>query len=246
MMKFSVRNREVIKVFACVLFMFVILWCSINMRIIFGSVKVSPDNITSIMRDKYQNCIQILGIIVPIVYSLAFYKIFALGEKHIIIRYGKRRYEKIESKNIFIFSFIFAVEYILTDFIFMNLFSDISVLLKSAYYLFVLLKFIMLILYLNLIGATLYILRNILGFSNLYIMVGSLIYVLWTSLYYILLSDTCPSFYMNFATEWFDYHTFDSFSYIINLAKLFFASLILKYLGEIVFLRRDILENEEN
>ena len=112
MMKFSVRNREVIKVFACVLFMFVILWCSINMRIIFGSVKVSPDNITSIMRDKYQNCIQILGIIVPIVYSLAFYKIFALGEKHIIIRYGKRRYEKIESKNIFIFSFIFAVEYI--------------------------------------------------------------------------------------------------------------------------------------
>ena len=40
----------------------------------------------------------------------------------------------------------------------MNLFSDISVLLKSAYYLFVLLKFIMLILYLNLIGATLYIL----------------------------------------------------------------------------------------
>ena len=59
MMKFSVRNREVIKVFACVLFMFVILWCSINMRIIFGSVKVSPDNITSIMRDKYQNSIPV-------------------------------------------------------------------------------------------------------------------------------------------------------------------------------------------
>ena len=88
MMKFSVRNREVIKVFAYVLIMFVILWSSMNMRIILGREKVSPDNITSKMRDKYQNCIQILGIIVPIVYSLAFYKIFALGEKHIIIRYG--------------------------------------------------------------------------------------------------------------------------------------------------------------
>ena len=51
---------------------------------------------------------------------------------------------------------------------------------------------------------------------------------------------------MNFAEEWFENNTFNSLTYILNLAKLIAASLIYMYLGQIIFLKRDIMENEED
>ena len=50
---------------------------------------------------------------------------------------------------------------------------------------------------------------------------------------------------MAFADEWFTRHKFDGLSYIINIAKMFLTSLILMYLGQITFMKRDIIGNEE-
>lgn len=246
MIKSDIKNEHTKKAIFTMIIIFIIFWVGMNLSIVFGEVRINYDNITDMIRDKYQNCIQMLGMIVPIVYSLAFYGMFTFDEKHIIVRYGKRRYGKLQTHNITFFSVIFAVQYMLIDLIFMSIFSDISVLINSFYYVFMLLKFIMLVLFLNLIGMTLYSLKNILSCSSIYVVIGSMLYVLWTGLYYVIYTESSPAFYMNFAESWFLEHTFDTMTYIINLAKLMVASLILKYIGQIVFLKRDIIGNEEN
>ena len=131
------------------------------------------------------------------------------------------------------------------DLVFSTMFVKINVLLQTGFYVFILLKFIMLVFYLNLIGETLFLVRNLLNFSSVYVIVGTAMYVFLAILYYILLKKISPVFYMDFSEEWFLDKIFDSLSYIINIAKMFFASLILMYLGQLVFLKRDIIGNEE-
>ena len=103
----------------------------------------------------------------------------------------------------------------------------------------------MLVFYLNLIGETLFFVRNLLDFSPVYVILGTAVYVFLSMLYYIMFEKISPVFYMDFSEEWFLDKMFDTFSYIINIAKMFLSSLILMYLGQIVFLKRDIIGNEE-
>ena len=168
-----------------------------------------------------------------------------LRDEYIIIRYGRRNYEKKETKKILILSIIFASEYMAVDLIFSTVFIKVNVLLQTGFYIFVLLKFIMLVFYLNLIGETLFFVRNLLDFSPVYVILGTAVYVFLSMLYYIMFEKISPVFYMDFSEEWFLDKMFDTFSYIINIAKMFLSSLILMYLGQIVFLKRDIIGNEE-
>ena len=238
-------NKKMITIFSLILFTFAIFWLGMNIEVVFKAIEIKCSDMDDFITQKYQNCIKMLGMIVPIIYGLVFYYIFMLKDEHIIIRYGRKSYEIKEVKKILIFSIIFASEYMGVDLVFSTMFVKINVLLQTGFYVFILLKFIMLVFYLNLIGETVFLIRNLLNFSSVYVIVGTAMYVFLAILYYILLKKISPVFYMDFSEEWFLDKIFDSLSYIINIAKMFFASLILMYLGQLVFLKRDIIGNEE-
>lgn len=223
-----------------------IFWVGFNLTVILGAETIKDNNISDIVVGRYQNCSKMLAIIVPNIYALVFYYIFGVSDSYIILRYGRRRYEKVETLKIFICSVIFAFEYFFVDIVFMTAFGGIKLLIADSYYQFVFFRFIMMIFYVYLIGMTLFFLRNLLNFNKIYMLCGAGIYSFLGILYFAIQKAVSPAYCMDFSSKWFLENTFDSFTYIINLAKLFFASLILKYLGEIVFLRRDILGNEEN
>ena len=225
---------------------FLLFWIGHNLTVVLGTETITEGNIADVIADRYQECGKVLAIVIPNIYAILFYYIFGLGDAHVILRYGRRKYEKIETLKMFISSVIFVFEYFLVDIVFMTFFGGIKLLTATSYYQFIMLEFIMMTFYIYLIGMTLYFLRNFMKFNRMYMLCGAVIYSLSGILYYVFFKEFSPAFYMNFSTEWFNYHSFDSFTYIINLAKLFFASLILKYLGELVFLRRDIWGNEEN
>lgn len=245
MTDFRINVRKWCKVFAIVLTIFMIFWVGMNLSVVFGAFNIDVNNIVDVIGDKYHNCLKMVGMIVPIIYSVSFGYLFIVDENYIMLRYGRNRYEKKEINKVFVFSVVFASEYMGVDLLFMDIFAGVSTLSDCSYYLYMLLKFIMLIFYLTMIGMTLLFLRNIMNFSGIYVVFGGMIYVFLTALYYIFMTINLPAFYMGFGDEWFASHIFDSFSYIINLAKLFFASLIFRYLGKLVFLKRDIIGNED-
>ena len=245
MTSFNVAIKKWVKIIMVIFVLLTLNWFGMNLSTVFGGYIIDCNNIGDVINDKYHNCIRMAGMILPIVYSVSFYYISTIDEPYIIVRCGKKLYEKKEKNKILLYTFIFASIYIFVDVIFMMLFVENSVLVASSYYTFILLKYLMLIFYLNLIGMTLFFLRNVMKFSGMYVAFGTIIYVFWTALYYILMVQSSPAFYMSFSVDWFYSHRFDALSYIINIAKLFFASLIFWYLGQIVFLKRDIIENEE-
>ena len=245
MIEFNLKNRKTEKVFIIIGVVFSIFWIGMNLSLVFGTYEIGNDNIADFISNRYQNCRQMLGMIVPIIYSVSFYYIFVQGKQYIIIKYGRIRYEKIEAKRIFFFSFIFAMIYMGVDILFTSLCVNIGVLLYNKYYLFMIIKCTMLVFYLNLIGMTLFFLRNILGFSGIYVLLGAWIYVFLTGVSFMNFEQISPSFYMNFADAWFQNNRFDWITYIINLGKLVVGGYILMYLGQLVFLKRDIIGNEE-
>ena len=67
MIKSDIKNEHTKKVIFTMIIIFIIFWVGMNLSIVFGEVRINYDNITDMIRDKYQNCIQMLGMIVPIV-----------------------------------------------------------------------------------------------------------------------------------------------------------------------------------
>lgn len=231
-------------VFVCIFF--IVFWIGSNLSVFLGSEVIGFDNVGDIIYDRYHNCEKILSIILPNIYTIAFYYIFIVADEHRILRYGKALYGRLETRKIFIFSVLFSLEYMAVDCILMTVFSGISLLIAVSYYKFIIIKFIMLTFFMYMIGMTLYFLRNLLDFNKMYILLGASIYSFLGILYFAFMVEVSPAFYMNFAEAWFSDHTFDIMTYIINLAKLIVASLILKYLGQIIFLKRDIIGHEED
>lgn len=176
---------------------------------------------------------------------MSFGYIFVIDKNYVILRYGRNRYGKKETKKVCIFSILFAAIYICTDVMLMSIFVRHSVLTDTSYYLYIILRFIMMVSYLSMIGMTLLFLRNVMMFLDIYFIIGGMIYVFLTLLYYIIGTVNIPVMCMAFADEWFTRHKFDGLSYIINIAKMFLTSLILMYLGQITFMKRDIIGNEE-
>ena len=228
-----------------VLATFSILWVGMNLSMIFGRFEISVDNIIDVIDEKYNNCIKMAGMIIPVIYSVSFGYIFVIDKNYVILRYGRNRYGKKETKKVCIFSILFAAIYICTDVMLMSIFVRHSVLTDTSYYLYIILRFIMMVSYLSMIGMTLLFLRNVMMFLDIYFIIGGMIYVFLTLLYYTIGTVNIPVMYMAFADEWFTRHKFDGLSYIINIAKMFLTSLILMYLGQITFMKRDIIGNEE-
>lgn len=245
MIEFNLKNKKIIKVTIIIAIMFSIFWIGINLSLVFGIYEVDNNNIANFISNRYQNCSQMIGMIVPVVYSVSFNYMFVKNEEYIIMRHGRTKYEKIEEKRILFFSIIFAAIYMGMDMLLTSIFVNIGVLLYSKYYLFMLIKYIMFVFYLNLIGMTLFFLRNILGFSGLYVLFGAGIYVFMTGLSFVNFEQVSPSFYMDFADAWFQNRSFDWITYVINLGKIIIGAYILMYLGQIVFLKMDIIGNEE-
>ena len=228
-----------------VLVTFSILWVGMNLSMIFGRFEISVDNIIDVIDEKYNNCIKMAGMIIPVIYSVSFGYIFVIDKNYVILRYGRNRYGKKETKKVCIFSILFAAIYICTDVMLMSIFVRHSVLTDTSYYLYIILRFIMMVSYLSMIGMTLLFLRNVMMFLDIYFIIGGMIYVFLTLLYYIIGTVNIHVMCMAFADEWFTRHKFDGLSYIINIAKMFLTSLILMYLGQITFMKRDIIGNEE-
>ena len=149
-------------------------------------------------------------------------------------------YEKQTMSSIYgsmIIQVVGVFEYFLADIVFMTFFGGIKLLTATSYYQFIILEFIMMTFYIYLIGMTLYFLRNFMKFNRMYMLCGAVIYSLSGILYYVFFKEFSPAFYMNFSTEWFNYHSFDSFTYInylIAYTKIFGRTCLFKkgYFGK--------------
>ena len=111
-----------------VLVTFSILWVGMNLSMIFGRFEISVDNIVDVIDEKYNNCIKMAGMIIPVIYSVSFGYIFVIDKNYVILRYGRNRYGKKETKKVCIFSILFAAIYICTDVMLMSIFVRHSVL----------------------------------------------------------------------------------------------------------------------
>lgn len=160
-----------------VLVTFSILWVGMNLSMIFGRFEISVDNIIDVIDEKYNNCIKMAGMIIPVIYSVSFGYIFVIDKNYVILRYGRNRYGKKETKKVCIFSILFAAIYICTDVMLMSIFVRHSVLTDTSYYLYIILRFIMMVSYLSMIGMTLLFLRNVMMFLDIYFIIGGMIYV---------------------------------------------------------------------
>ena len=69
----------------------------------------------------------------------------------------------------------------------------------GKYYLYIILRFIMMVSYLSMIGMTLLFLRNVMMFLDIYFIIGGMIYVFLTLLYFIIGTVNIPVMCMAFA-----------------------------------------------
>lgn len=224
---------------------FILIWTGINFSLVIGAIKVETYGLTDYMDEGYNSITTMAGIACPLLYSIGFYYLFPLDADYIILKHGRNMYEKIEVRRMLLFSLIFAILFIGTDALFLFVFIGVKMLLKYYFIQYIMLKLLMGILYFTLIGMMLFFLRNILKFNNIYIFAGELIIVFAVSLYYLFNLEISPVFYLNFSNEWFVKHTFDVITYVINAAKLILLAWIFQCLGKLVFLKRDIIGNEE-
>lgn len=86
MIEFNLKNRKTEKVFIIIGVVFSIFWIGMNLSLVFGTYEIGNDNIADFISNRYQNCRQMLGMIVPIIYSVSFYYIFVQGKQYIIIK----------------------------------------------------------------------------------------------------------------------------------------------------------------
>ena len=72
-----------------VLVTFSILWVGMNLSMIFGRFEISVDNIVDVIDEKYNNCIKMAGMIIPVIYSVSFGYSFVIDKNYVILRYGR-------------------------------------------------------------------------------------------------------------------------------------------------------------
>lgn len=222
---------------------FVLIWTGMNFSIVIGAISVEAYSLSDYMSGGYNTTVHMLGIACPLLYSIGFYYIFPLDAGYIVLKYGRKLYEKNEVRRIILFSVIFAILFIGTDALFLFIFIGAEILIKYYYIQYILLKLVMGILYFTAIGMMLLCLRNTLKFNNIYIFAGEMISVFVISLYHLFMIKVSPAFYMDFSDEWFEKQRFDIITYIINAAKLIVSAWILQYIGKLIFLKRDIIKN---
>lgn len=245
MTKSEVWKKRMIAVLAADALIFVFLWTGINFSLVIGAIKVDAYGISDYMNGGYNSTITMVGIACPLLYSIGFYYVFQLDASHIVLKYGRKMYERLEVKRILLFSVFFTVLFIGIDALFLFVFVGTKTLIKYYFVQYIMLKLVMGILYFVLNGMLLFCLRNLLKFNNIYVFISEMIIVLILSLYYLFRLEISPVFYMDFSSEWFVKHRFDMVTYVINSAKLILSAWILQYIGQIVFLKRDIIGNEE-
>lgn len=182
--------------------------------------------------------------------NTAYFLIMLFGQigktdTKLLIRYKKDGYIKKEIKECTIYTLLFAFELVAVNEIYCLIFSDISMLINSKFFLCNLLYFIQLFLYYFVTALSLLFLRGVFNYSSLSLFITAGVYCILAVYNQMLDFAISPAYYTMFIGKWFSEGTFDSLEYIVNASKCVIVIVILSLLARFVFIKKDVLSDEK-
>lgn len=236
--------KSKIKTFIFLLVFFIVSWILMNISYFINHQIGNISTLTAMMTNGYNGISRYVGMCMPIIYTLFFSRFIRINDSTLIIRYGKANFSVYETKNILLSTLLFVFEYVAVNFVFCIIIFPFEVLVSTKYFLCIGLYFITLYLYFSIIGISMLIIRNVMNFNKLYIPVTAILFPVLTSLSNISVNIS-PVLCSDFIWDWFNYNTFNFLEYILNIVKMTIVIFIFAILHKLIFLKKDILINEE-
>lgn len=178
------------------------------------------------------------------VYCVLFSSVIKIKSSDIIIKYGRNKFSSIEIKNSIILSIeisiAYCIIYCITPFIFYKMTEqEIKLHLLTTLFLLILIFF-----GLNLIGAIMYTVRNILNFFKYYFVVVIIILLFLAGIAKLTNAFVHPLSFTDDAMLVFTKGELNTVQYLIDIMKLVFSALVLFVIGKLSFLKKDIIVSE--
>ncbi|MFR5876106.1 MAG: hypothetical protein ACLUFN_06415 [Eubacterium sp.] len=227
--------------------LFLLFWIIFYIDYIKAGEYNNPDVFTNIFmssQNKYNDSSTFVGYILTIIFLLSLNRCINKPVDSFIIRYGKDRFLKINITYTFIHAFLFSFEYWIVNFIFICFTFDWQILINSNFFTCSILYFLTRFLYFLTIAIFAVFIKVLFNYKKIHIIISSLI---------ILAINTLPSLMINkgiilfagFIDDWMQEGTFDLIDYVKNALICIIVSAILATAARLVFLKKDILINEE-
>ncbi len=210
---------------------------------------IQSDNINLFYRfvsvtSGYNNSVFSVGVVITLYFIFSFFSNFKRPNESVILRCGRDRFVLLDIKNALIHSCIFAFEYWAISTVLTTLFCDIDILKQVDYLKCSILYFITRLLYFVLVGMILEFIKLLMNFKKYYVLVAGVFILGMNSLPYFGIEKSIPLF-ANFVGEWISEGTFNVLEYVKNSLICIILSAIMMFLSRILFLKKDILSNEE-
>lgn len=191
----------------------------------------------------YNNSMWAVGLIVTIIYSISHNFIFNASTQE-IVKYGREKYIIKDIKLTIMNTFVFSLEYCGVNLLFTLFICDIKLLISSKYFILTVLYFITRFTYFLVLGMFLLLTYYLFKFKKIYFIISALIMLAINSLPYIMIEKGII-FFADYINDWMQEGTFDLINYIKNALICIIVSAILATAARLVFLKKDILINEE-
>lgn len=230
------------------IFTFFALWQIYYHNIISLSVKISnPDIFVTYLMSSgygYNNLCNTVGVFIAVFYLVSFHKKFRNENSSVIVRCGKDRYIMHCFKQTCLHTLTFILEFCVVNTLCILIYCDLNMLLNLNFILCNLLYFIILFLIFLLLGSLCQFFRIQFSFNKIYLAVILIIIAFFRILSFFFINIS-PIYFASFIDDWMQEGTFDLINYIKNALICIIVSAILATAARLVFLKKDILINEE-
>lgn len=243
-MKYNTLKNNIINILY-----FAVLWIPLTIYKVDFANKIDDLNYfaETLMAPKggYNNINYIVGFTDTAYFLIMLFGQIGKTDTKLLIRYKKDGYIKKEIKECTIYTALFAFELVAVNEIYCLIFSDITMLINSKFFLCNLLYFIQLFLYYLVTALSLLFLRGVFNYSSLSLLITAGVYCILAVFNQMIDFALTPVYYCGFIGEWFSEGTFDLYEYTVNAVKCVIVIVVLSFLARFVFIKKDVLSDEK-
>lgn len=185
-----------------------------------------------------------LGYIMTLLFSFSFFMNFKIVDSSLIVKHGRDRFVLNEFKNGIVHTLWFALGYCGVNTIMIVILCDIQMLIDSKFFVCSLLYFVSMFMYFLVLSAVMQLFRITFGFNRFYLVASAVLFFAVNSLPYMML-DKGLIFFSSFIFDWFQSGAFDTFEYMRYFVVCALIAAICITAARFIFIKKDIMFNEE-
>lgn len=191
----------------------------------------------------YNNLYYIAGIVVTIVYIISINRIAVLSNSALVVQKGKSGYVKYFLKKVIIDALLISIEFVGAQALICTFRFKSELLIDTGFFQCCVLYSISLFGYFTLVGISEILINIIFNFNKFSCIITIALFVGINSL--ILCGvNISPVYFSEFIADWFQNGSFDYLEYIINIFKCSCSVLVIFYVSNIIFQRKDLIFDE--